>query len=104
MVVRIGDNPTPRTFAGRFAWTLNELVQAGPKGITSLENPAPRISHYIMILRRAGVNISTEDERHPGSFSGRHGRYRLEVPVTVLETGRGISGRKVAADARRKAA
>lgn len=89
MVARIGDNPSPQVFVGRFAWTLNELVTAGPKGITSLENPAPRISHYVMILRRSGVAITTEDERHAGAFGGTHGRYRLAVPVTVLEVERG---------------
>lgn len=89
MVARIGDNPQPQVFVGRFAWTLNELVTAGQKGITSLENPAPRISHYVMILRRSGVTITTEDERHAGAFGGTHGRYRLAVPVTVLEVERG---------------
>ena len=31
MVARIGDNPQPQVFVGRFAWTLNELVTAGQK-------------------------------------------------------------------------
>ena len=42
-----------------------------------------------MILRRSGVTITTEDERHAGAFGGTHGRYRLAVPVTVLEVERG---------------
>lgn len=101
MVARVGASSAPQTFVGRFAWTLNELVQAGDKGITTLENPAPRISHYVMILRRSGVAITTEDEKHSGPFGGRHGRYRLAVPIAVLETERGGSGRKAAASLRK---
>jgi hypothetical protein len=70
--------------AGRFAWTLSALVAAGDGGITPLERPAPRWSHYVHRLRRAGVPIETIVERHQGAFAGRHGRYRLACAVEIL--------------------
>lgn len=85
ITVRISDNPAPRTFVGRFAWTLNELIEAGDRGVTSFERPAPRWSHYIYRLRRDGVGIVTTDEKHTGPYRGTHGRYRLNVPVTVVD-------------------
>lgn len=79
---------------GRDAWALNELIGAGMIGITSIETPAPRISHYIFKLRRAGLSIETIDEGHGGAFSGSHARYVLRTPVTVLETVRQTDQRK----------
>jgi hypothetical protein len=76
----------PKTFKGRFAWTLAQLISAGSGGVTSFERPAPRWSHYVMMLRRNGVAIQTKEERHGGEFKGRHGRYVLSSPVEVLET------------------
>ncbi|SFJ72271.1 winged helix domain-containing protein [Bradyrhizobium sp. cf659] len=72
------------TFAGREAWTLQRLIDAGPRGVTTIDHPAPRWSHYIFKLRRAGLTITTEYEPHRGSFPGTHGRYRLETPVIVV--------------------
>jgi len=84
--VRIGGpEGEVRAFRGRFAWTLDKLIAAGETGITSLQNPAPRLSHYIFVLRKSGLVIDTQDERHHGDFAGTHGRYRLRTPVTVLE-------------------
>jgi hypothetical protein len=73
-----------QTFNGREAWALRQLINAGPAGITTLTNPAPRLGHYIFKLRRAGLTITTEYEPHRGSFPGTHGRYRLETPVAVV--------------------
>jgi len=84
MRVRIGDAPV-KTFRGRFAQTLALLVDNGPAGLSSLESPGVRLSHYVFRLRRDGVPIETQDERHSGPFAGRHGRYRLTAPVTVIE-------------------
>ncbi|QHO72480.1 hypothetical protein ACH79_07435 [Bradyrhizobium sp. CCBAU 051011] len=75
---------TLRTFTGRDAWTLCRLIEAGVRGVTTLGHPAPRWSQYIFRLRKAGLVISTEYERHSGPFPGSHGRYRLETPVTVV--------------------
>jgi hypothetical protein len=77
-------NGSRQTFQGREAWTLRHLLNAGPAGITTLEQPAPRWSHYVFKLRKAGLVISTDRETHGGSYPGSHGRYRLETSVTVV--------------------
>ena len=69
---------------GRCAQTLDKLIEAGNRGITSFHHPGPRLSHYIMCLRRQGIAIETQDERHGGQFSGEHGRYVLRAAVHVL--------------------
>ncbi|MCX5580531.1 winged helix domain-containing protein [Kaistia terrae] len=69
---------------GRVAWMVDRLIKAGPRGTTSIESPAPRISHYVFKAREAGLNIETVDEPHDGAFSGRHGRYFLRSTVEVL--------------------
>jgi hypothetical protein len=74
-----------QTFKGRDAWTLLHLINAGTDGLTTIDHPAPRWSHYIFRLRRAGLTITTDYEPHRGDYPGTHGRYRLETPVTVIE-------------------
>lgn len=81
--IETGDTPITLNLRGRLAWTLLELVKAGQKGITSLHNPAPRISHYVMTLRRKGVAIETIMEPHKGPFPGEHGIYKLCSTVTI---------------------
>jgi winged helix domain-containing protein len=73
-----------QTFSGRDAWALSRLINAGSCGLTTIDHPAPRWSHYIYKLRKAGLTISTDYESHKGEFPGRHGRYRLETPVTLV--------------------
>lgn len=75
-----------KTFRGRFAQTLARLLHAGRSGITSLDHPGTRLSHYVYRLRRDGLLIVMHDERHGGPFAGSHGRYELRTPVVVLET------------------
>ena len=75
-----------QTFAGRLAWTLQRLVEAGDRGVTTIDHPAPRWSDYVFKLRKAGLVISTDYEKHKGDFPGNHGRYRLETPVSVVAT------------------
>jgi hypothetical protein len=72
------------SFIGREAWCLRRLIEAGPKGLTTIDHPAPRWSHYVFKLRKAGLAISTDVELHRGSYPGHHGRYRLETPLTVV--------------------
>lgn len=84
LTVRVGSDGPEQTFKGRFAWTLNELIQAGPRGVTPLERPAPRWSHYVFRLRKEGVPIQTLEEAHGGAYGGRHGRYVLDCPVTIV--------------------
>ena len=66
---------------GREAWALRELLTAGPGGITSLENPAPRLSDYIFKLRKRGIEVATVTEIHGGEFAGTHARYVLRTKV-----------------------
>lgn len=74
-----------RSFVGREAWTLLHLINVGSAGVTTLDQPAPRWSHYIYKLRGAGLVISTDYEKHKGDYPGTHGRYRLETHVSILE-------------------
>ena len=85
------------TARGRVAWLLAELVKAGSEGITTLQNPAPRVSDYIFKARKLGVSIETLHEGHGGAYSGHHGRYRLLCAIEIIET-------KTAADAEAVAA
>lgn len=72
------------TFEGREAWALRELINAGERGCTPIDNPAPRWSHYVWLLRDT-FEIETLHEGHGGPFSGTHGRYILRSPVSILE-------------------
>lgn len=74
----------PMTIIGRDADTLEKLIAAGPRGLTTIEYPAPRVSHYVFKLRRMGIVIETVDEPHGGKFSGTHGRYILRSEVEIL--------------------
>jgi hypothetical protein len=81
---RVLPDGVPTTVVGRDAWMYKELLKVGPRGLTTLENPAPRISHYIFKLRKAGLLIQSDDERHGGQFSGSHARYRLVSETEVI--------------------
>lgn len=80
ITVRV-DGGKARSFAGREAWALDQLLKAGKAGVTTLQRPAPRWSHYVYLLRRDGVKIETKHECHGGPFSGHHGRYFLRSRV-----------------------
>lgn len=67
---------------GRTRWALECLLLAGTKGCTPIDNPAPRWSAYIHILRELGFDIVTLHEAHDGPFAGTHGRYVLQSRVT----------------------
>ncbi len=85
ITVVLKDDPTPRTFKGRDAWALGNLIAAGEKGCTPIDHPGPRWSHYVFKLRGGGLVIETIDERHDGPYAGSHARYVLRTPVTVIE-------------------
>jgi hypothetical protein len=72
-------------FEGRVAWTLAQLIAAGTKGCTPIEQPAPRWSDYVFKLRRQGVSVETITEKHTGPYAGHHARYVLRTPLTVLD-------------------
>jgi 1,6-anhydro-N-acetylmuramate kinase len=85
------------TVKGRPAETLLSLVEAGPRGITSLEafqaGWAVRLAAYVHRLRtECGLVIETRRETHHG---GSHGRYVLHSPVEVTE--RSDAGERIAA-------
>ncbi|MEY9782294.1 winged helix domain-containing protein [Sinorhizobium fredii] len=75
----------PMTIVGRDAWMLQGLIKAGKAGCTSIDNPAPRISHYIFKLRGFGIAIETVHESHSGPFPGSHARYFLRSDLVVLD-------------------
>jgi hypothetical protein len=79
------EHPSPRRIGliGREAWAMLELVEAGTKGCTPIDNPAPRWAHYCWLLRGHGFKIETINERHSGPFSGSHARYLLHDAVTL---------------------
>lgn len=67
---------------GRYAWAMNQLINAGSKGCTPIDNPAPRWSAYIHLLRKDYlIDIETIDEAHGGLFAGTHARYVLRSVV-----------------------
>lgn len=83
--VTIPGGDCPRTFElkDRLGWTAYQLAEAGAKGVTPIERPAPRWSGYVHDLRSMGFPIETEMVPHDGSYPGHHARYRLACDVTV---------------------
>ncbi|WP_244495254.1 winged helix domain-containing protein [Ensifer sp. Root423] len=75
----------PITVVGREYWALKNLIDAGERGCTPIDQPGPRWSHYIWKLRGYGIAIETTDERHDGPFPGIHARYILRSDLTVLD-------------------
>jgi hypothetical protein len=83
--VRIGQGEVEKTLFGRFAWTVIELINAGERGLTAADlPPGLRLAHYIFRLKRDGIPIRAERERHGGRFSGSHARYRLAGPIEIV--------------------
>lgn len=80
-----GENGSVKAFKGRAAWALDRLLAAGQSGCTPIDQPAPRWSHYVFLLRRDGIDIETLHESHGGAYSGHHARYVLRSPVHVIE-------------------
>jgi hypothetical protein len=76
IVQPVDSNKAPIRLVGRPAWLFDLLQCAGEQGVTTLQLPAGvRVSHYILILRRAGLVIESVREPHEGEFSGSHVRY-----------------------------
>lgn len=73
------------TVTGRLAWALGNLIEAGGKGCTPLDNPGPRWSAYVHKLRHAfGLDIETIHEQHQGAYPGTHARYVLRSRVDLI--------------------
>ena len=85
IVARVVPDGKPFKVYGRDAWGLSELISAGNKGCTPIDNPAPRWSAYIHALRtERGLHIETVTELHGGQFSGHHARYVLHSQVQII--------------------
>ena len=91
--VTIMGGECPHTFElkGRLGWAMAQLANAGAKGVTPIERPAPRWSGYIHELRGKGITIDTEMVPHEGNYPGHHARYRLscDARLTILGMERG---------------
>jgi hypothetical protein len=72
------------TATGRVRWALENLIVAGSKGCTPIDNPGPRWSGYVYDLRALGVLIETVTEAHDGPFKGTHARYVLQSTVSLV--------------------
>lgn len=87
---RLPDGPY-HTLRGRFAWALEQLVNAGSVGCTPITHPGPRWSSYVYVLRtRFGLVVDTFRESHGGQFPGTHARYVLRSPIEVLQSWRDV--------------
>ena len=85
LIARVLPDGSTFTVKGRVAWALLELLKAGPKGCTPIENPGPRWSAYVFDLRREhGLDIETRHEAHEGAFPGSHARYVLRSAVEIF--------------------
>ena len=76
-----GGEPFAVEAKGRNAWALDRLREAGSRGCTPIDQPAPRWSAYVFNLRALGVPIETVTEPHGGAYAGNHGRYVLRARV-----------------------
>jgi len=86
LLVKIEPDGQPVRLDGRPAWMMKKLVEAGKRGVSTIDLPAGvRAAHYIFLLRRLGFVISTEHASHGGPFKGVHAIYRTESPVVILE-------------------
>lgn len=74
-----------RSENGRNAWALAELAKAGTDGLTPITMPGPRWSSYVLKLRKKGISIETQWEKHDGPYRGEHARYVLRSPIEILE-------------------
>jgi hypothetical protein len=90
LTVKLLPDGAPFDLNGRVAWALGELLRAGAKGCTPIDNPAPRWSAYVHRLRRDhGLAVETIAEPHQGPFAGNHARYVLRSQVAIISGGEG---------------
>lgn len=83
---RVLPDGKPFKVPGRWGWALRELVRAGENGCTPIDQPAPRWSQYVFVLRRDyNLLIETIHEKHGGQFPGTHARYCLRSEVAILD-------------------
>jgi hypothetical protein len=68
----------------RATWALDELIAAGPAGISKIDYPGVNLGDAVLKCRKAGVLIQTLHEPHGGEFAGHHARYVLRSRVVRL--------------------
>lgn len=68
---------------GRLGWTMAQLFNAGPPGVTTIEPLGSGWSAYVHDLRELGIQIETQMEPHKGAYPSHHARYRLACDVLV---------------------
>jgi hypothetical protein len=86
IVVKVEPDGQPVRLDGRPAWMMRKLVEAGKRGVSTIDLPAGvRVAHYVFCLRRSGFVISTEHVSHGGVFASTHAVYRIESPIVILE-------------------
>ena len=76
--------PIPLALTKRAEFFLEEMLAAGPEGITTIDYPGVRVGDAVFKLRKAGVNVETRYEEHGGDFAGHHGRYILRSRIVRL--------------------
>jgi hypothetical protein len=77
----------------RVGWALSELIAAGRAGVTSMENPAPRLAAYIHKARHVfRIAIESITETHDGPYPGKHARYRLLSRVEFADPANAPNG------------
>ncbi|WP_223216493.1 winged helix domain-containing protein [Rhizobium mesosinicum] len=88
-----GDAPKgpPITIVGREWWALQQLIEAGDRGCTPIDNPAPRWAHYVWLLRGNGIDVETIHESHGGQFPGTHARYTLKSRLSIVGDVEGVA-------------
>jgi hypothetical protein len=96
-LIRYRLNGAEHVARGRAAWALQQLIAAGEKGCTPIDQPAPRWSHYTWLLRGDGIVIDTIHESHGGAYAGHHARYVLRSVIDVIEIQTAADGQAVAA-------
>lgn len=85
LTLQVDGAERPLHLAGRVAWAVHNLIEAGREGCTPLTHVGPRWSDYVFKARRAGLDIETVAENHGGTFAGRHARYVLRSNVEVVD-------------------
>src|SRR6185437_1071317 len=80
------DSPpvVPLHLTKRAEFVLDELVTAGPAGLSKISYPGVNIGDAVLTCRKAGVQIETLHEPHGGEFAGHHARYVLRSRVVRL--------------------
>jgi hypothetical protein len=98
IVQPVDSNKASIKLVGRPAWLFDLLQSAGEQGVTTLQLPAGvRVSHYILILRRADLVIESVREPNEGEFSGSHVRYVDRSGARIIDRSDRLERRAVAA-------